>query len=137
MPMWLPLLLTRAFVAHEEDSSEFAFEVAGSMAFREACKKGRPTLLEPFMKLEVITPAEYLGDVLRDLNSRRAEIGGTDTRSGAQIISAITPLAEMFGYVNQLRSLTQGRATFTMMFSHYQDVPENLLAGLLVKLRGY
>ncbi len=122
---------------HEEDSSDFAFEVAGSMAFREASRKGGPTLLEPFMELEVITPADYLGDVLRDLNARRAEIGGTETRSGAQIVHAVTPLAEMFGYVNQLRSLTQGRATFTMMFSHYQEVPENLLQGLLVKLRGY
>jgi elongation factor G len=122
---------------HEVDSSEFAFQVAGSMAFRQACKKGKPTLLEPFMSLEVITPGEYLGDVLRDLNSRRAEIEGTETRSGAQLIHAMTPLAEMFGYVNQLRSLTQGRATFTMMFSHYQEVPENILPALLTKLRGY
>jgi elongation factor G len=129
------ILVDGAF--HEEDSSEFSFEIAGSLAFKEACKKGKPTLLEPMMSLEVITPGEYLGDILRDLRSRRAEISGTETRSGAQIIQAKVPLAETFGYVNDLRSLSQGRATFTMMFSHYQMIPESLLKGLLTKLRGY
>ncbi len=129
------ILLDGAF--HEEDSSDFSFEIAGSLAFKEACKKGKPTLLEPMMSLEVITPGEYFGDVLRDLRSRRAEILGTETSRGAQIIKAKMPLAESFGYVNNLRSLSQGRATFTMIFSHYQMVPEGLLKELLTKLRGY
>jgi len=94
-------------------------------------------LLEPIMSLEVIVPEQYFGDVLRDLNARRGEITSTETRKGAQVIRALVPLAEMFGYVNDLRSLTQGRGSFTMQFSHYQRVPEDVQEQVLFKVRGY
>ncbi|OGP58203.1 MAG: translation elongation factor G [Deltaproteobacteria bacterium RBG_13_61_14] len=122
---------------HEVDSSDLAFRVAGSLAFKEAARKGRPTLLEPLMSVEVIVPEEYFGDVLRDLNARRGVILGTQARAGAQIIRAEAPLGEMFGYVNSLRSLSQGRAVFTMQFSRYERVPANVAEELVTKLRGY
>jgi len=122
---------------HEEDSSEMSFKVAASLAVKEAGKKGAPTLLEPIMKLEIVVPEEYVGDVLKDLNSRRGVIMGNETRSGAQVYQAKAPLAEMFGYVNELRSLSQGRATYTMQFLRYEIVPAGLLKELLIKVRGY
>ncbi|MGD9535988.1 MAG: elongation factor G [Alphaproteobacteria bacterium] len=108
---------------HDVDSSVMAFEIAARAAFREAAQKAGPVLLEPIMKVEVVTPEEYLGDVIGDLNSRRGQIGGMEMRANAQVIRAMVPLATMFGYVNTLRSLSQGRAQFTMVFDHYQQVP--------------
>jgi len=111
---------------HEVDSSEVAFKVAGSMAFKEAMKKASPALLEPVMAVEVVVPEDYLGDVMGNLNARRGHIEGTEIRSGAQVIRAATPLSEMFGYATDLRSRTQGRGTFTMQFSHYNEVPDSI-----------
>ena len=111
---------------HEVDSSEMAFEIAGSMAFKEACQKAGPTLLEPIMKVCVIVPDEYMGDVIGDLNSRRGQIQGFEARSGAQQIDAFVPLAEMFGYATDLRSCTQGRGQYTMEPAHYIEIPKNI-----------
>ena len=111
---------------HEVDSSEMAFKIAGSMAFKEACQKAGPTLLEPIMKVCVIVPDEYLGDVIGDLNSRRGQIQGFEARSGAQQIDAFVPLAEMFGYATDLRSCTQGRGQYTMEPAHYIEIPKNI-----------
>ena len=111
---------------HEVDSSEMAFKIAGSMAFKEACQKAGPTLLEPIMKVCVIVPDEYMGDVIGDLNSRRGQIQGFEARSGAQQIDAFVPLAEMFGYATDLRSRTQGRGQYTMEPSHYIEIPKNI-----------
>ena len=111
---------------HEVDSSEMAFKIAGSMAFKEACQKAGPTLLEPIMKVSVIVPDEYMGDVIGDLNSRRGQIQGFEARSGAQQIDAFVPLAEMFGYATDLRSRTQGRGQYTMEPSHYIEIPKSI-----------
>ena len=111
---------------HEVDSSEMAFKIAGSMAFKEACQKADPTLLEPIMKVCVIVPEEYMGDVIGDLNSRRGQIQGFEARSGAQQIDAFVPLSEMFGYATDLRSRTQGRGQYTMEPSHYVEIPKNI-----------
>ena len=111
---------------HEVDSSEMAFKIAGSMAFKEACQKAGPTLLEPIMKVSVIVPDEYMGDVIGDLNSRRGQIQGFEARSGAQQIDAFVPLAEMFGYSTDLRSRTQGRGQYTMEPSHYIEIPKSI-----------
>ena len=108
---------------HDVDSSALAFEIAARAAFREAAQKAGPILLEPIMKVEAVTPEDYLGDVIGDLNSRRGQIGGMERRGNAQVVRAMVPLANMFGYVSSLRSLTQGRAQFTMEFDHYQQVP--------------
>jgi elongation factor G len=116
---------------HDVDSSEMAFKVAGSMAFKEAMKRAKPKLLEPVMAVEVVTPEEYLGDVMGDLNSRRGRIEQLEPRGNAQVIKARVPLAAMFGYATDLRSTTQGRATFTMQFERYEDVPQSI-AGELV-----
>ena len=104
---------------HDVDSSALAFEIASRAAFREALQKGRSVLLEPIMKVEVVTPEDYIGSVIGDLNSRRGQIQGQDMRGNANVINAMVPLANMFGYVNNLRSMSQGRATFTMQFDHY------------------
>ena len=112
--------------AHEVDSSEMAFKIAGSMAFKEACQKAGATLLEPIMKVSVIVPDEYMGDVIGDLNARRGQIQGMEARSGAQQIDAFVPLAEMFGYATDLRSRTQGRGQYTMEPSHYVEIPKNI-----------
>ena len=112
---------------HEVDSSEMAFKIAGSMAIKDALKKASPTLLEPVMKVEVITPEEYMGDVIGDLNSRRGRIEGMELDNGAQHVRAFVPLAEMFGYATSLRSNTQGRANYTMQFDHYESVPNSIL----------
>jgi elongation factor G len=109
---------------HDVDSSALAFEIASRAAFREALQKAGPVLLEPIMKVEVVTPEEYLGSVIGDINSRRGQIAGTDTRGNAQVVNAKVPLANMFGYVNQLRSMSQGRAQYTMQFDHYAQVPK-------------
>ena len=111
---------------HEVDSSEMAFKICGSMAFKEACQKAGPTLLEPIMKVCVIVPDEYMGDVIGDLNSRRGQIQGFEARSGAQQIDAFVPLAEMFGYATDLRSCTQGRGQYTMEPAHYIEIPKNI-----------
>ncbi|RRG83359.1 elongation factor G, partial [Clostridioides difficile] len=111
---------------HEVDSSEMAFKMAGSMAFKDAMKKGNAVLLEPYFKVEVVTPEDYMGDVMGDLNSRRGLIQGMEARSGAQVINAFVPLSEMFGYSTDLRSSTQGRATYTMIFDHYEQVPASV-----------
>jgi elongation factor G len=110
---------------HEVDSSEMAFKIAGSMAFKEGARKAKPVLLEPVMNVEVVTPDDYLGDVMGDLSSRRGKIGGMVQRSSAQVVGASVPLSEMFGYATTLRSLSQGRAVFTMEFSHYEEVPKS------------
>jgi elongation factor G len=115
---------------HEVDSSERAFKIAGSMAFKEAMKRATPKLLEPMMAVEVVTPDEYLGDVMGDLNSRRGRVEGLEPRGNAQAIRARVPLATMFGYATDLRSTTQGRATFTMQFDRYEEAPRDLLAKL-------
>src|ERR671926_277839 len=119
---------------HDVDSSALAFEITGRGAMREAAKKAGIKLLEPIMKVEVVTPEDYLGDVIGDLNSRRGQVQGTDSRGNAQVVEAIVPLANMFGYVNQLRSFTQGRAQYTMQFSHYDEVPQNVADEVKAKL---
>jgi elongation factor G len=116
---------------HEVDSSEMAFKVAGSMAFKEAMKKADPALLEPVMKVEVTVPEEYIGDVIGDISSRRGRIEGTELRSGMQVVRCYVPLAEMFGYATDLRSKTQGRGSYVMQLSHYEEVPKNLIEKLL------
>ncbi|HHV60900.1 MAG TPA: elongation factor G [Clostridiaceae bacterium] len=111
---------------HEVDSSEMAFRIAGSMAFKDGCRKANPVLLEPVMRVDVVVPEEYMGDVMGDINSRRGRIEGMEARAGAQVITAKVPMAEMFGYATQLRSRTQGRGTFTMQFDHFAEVPKNI-----------
>ena len=111
---------------HEVDSSEMAFKIAGSMAFKDACRKADPVLKEPIMKVVVIVPEEYMGDVMGDLNSRRGQIQGMEARNGAQQITAMVPLAEMFGYATDMRSITQGRGQYTMEPSHYAEVPKSV-----------
>ena len=113
---------------HEVDSSEMAFQIAGSMAAKEALKRANPVLLEPIMDVEVVVPEEFMGDVMGDLSSRRGQIQGMDTRGGGQVIRAMVPLSEMFGYATTVRSKTQGRATFTMQFDHYAEVPQSIAA---------
>jgi elongation factor G len=113
---------------HEVDSSALAFEIASRAAFREALQKGRSVLLEPIMKVEVVTPEDYTGSVIGDLNSRRGQIQGQDMRGNANVVNAMVPLMNMFGYVNNLRSMSQGRATFTMQFDHYAEAPSNVSA---------
>jgi elongation factor G len=121
---------------HPVDSSELAFKIAASIAFKEAVKKANPVLLEPIMAIEVVVPEEYVGDVMSDLVGRRAHILGTEPRSGAQVVKAEVPLAEMFGYATDLRSRTQGRATFTMQFEKYEEVPENIAREIISKAQG-
>lgn len=121
---------------HEVDSSEMAFKIAGSMAFKEAVKKAKPVLLEPIMSVEVVTPEEYMGDVMGDLNARRGKIQSMEKRGNAQIIRAEVPLSEMFGYATDLRSKTQGRATYTMQFSNYEDVPKGIADAIIAKVKG-
>ena len=118
---------------HEVDSSEMAFKIAGSMAFKEACRKADPVLKEPIMKVTVIVPEEYMGDVMGDLNSRRGQIQGMEARSGAQQIVAFVPLSEMFGYATDMRSNTQGRGQYTMEPSHYAEVPKSIQEQIISK----
>jgi len=121
---------------HPVDSSEMAFKIAGSMGFKEGARKAGPILLEPIMAVEVVTPEEYLGDVMGDLNSRRGKIEGMNPRKDAQVVKAMVPLAEMFGYATQLRSMTQGRALYTMQFSHYEPTPKSISEQIIEKVRG-
>ena len=111
---------------HEVDSSEIAFKIAGSMAFQNAAKKAKPIILEPVMKLEVVVPADFFGDVIGDLSARRGKIDETKDRINMKVIDARVPLAEMFGYATTLRSMTEGRGTFTMEFDSYEEVPQNI-----------
>ena len=121
---------------HDVDSSEMAFKIAGSMAFKEGALRARPVLLEPIMDVEVVTPADYLGDVMGDLSSRRGKIGGMSQRAGAQVIKAHVPLAEMFEYSTTLRSMRQGRAVYTMQFAHYEEVPKTKADEIINKVKG-
>jgi elongation factor G len=118
---------------HEVDSSEMAFKIAGSLAIKDAVNKADPTVLEPVMRVEVTMPEEFMGDVIGDLNSRRGQIEGMENRSGTQVVRAFVPLAQMFGYVTDLRSMTQGRATSSMEFSHYAEVPAAIASELAQK----
>ena len=121
---------------HAVDSDSLSFELAARMGFKEASRKAKPVLLEPIMKLEVLTPEENMGDVIGDLNRRRGQLEGMDTRAGSQVVKAKVPLAEMFGYVTQLRTLSSGRATSTMEFSHYTEAPKNVQEEILAKING-
>jgi elongation factor G len=121
---------------HEVDSSEMAFKIAGSMAFKEAARRATPVLLEPMMAVEVTTPEDFMGDVIGDLNSRRGHIQAMDERSGARIVRALVPLSEMFGYVGDLRSKTQGRASYSMQFDSYAQVPQNVATEIIAKAKG-
>ena len=121
---------------HEVDSSEMAFKIAGSMAFRNGAEKANPVLLEPYVKVEVIVPEEYMGDVMGDINSRRGRIEGMEARNGAQVINAFVPLSEMFGYSTDLRSKTQGRGNYSMEVSYYDEVPKNIAEGIIAKNKG-
>ena len=118
---------------HEVDSSEMAFKIAASIAFKEGMKKADPVLLEPVMKVEVVVPEEYMGDVIGNINSRRGQIEGMEPRGMAQVIRGFVPLSEMFGYATDLRSRTQGRGTYTMQFSHYDEVPKNIADSIINK----
>ena len=121
---------------HDVDSSELAFKIAGSMAFKEAARKAKPVLLEPMMAVEVTTPEDFMGDVIGDLNSRRGQIQAMEERMGARVVKALVPLSEMFGYVGDLRSKTQGRASYSMQFDSYAQVPNNVAEEIIAKARG-
>ncbi len=121
---------------HDVDSSEMAFKIAGSMAFKEAARKAHPVLLEPIMEVEVVTPEDYMGDVMGDLSSRRGKIEGLSSRKDAQIIKAKVPLSDMFGYSTVLRSMTQGRAIYSMQFAYYEEVPKNIAEQIIEKVKG-
>ena len=121
---------------HEVDSSEMAFKIAGSMAFKEAARKADPALLEPIMAVEVRTPEEYMGEVIGDINSRRGQIRSMTDAAGVKVIDSLVPLSEMFGYVGDLRSKTQGRAVYSMQFDNYAEVPRNVAEEIIAKTRG-
>ncbi len=120
---------------HDVDSSEMAFKIAGSMAYKEAAKKANPVLLEPMMNVEVVCPEAYMGDVLGDLSARRGKIGGMTQRGEAQVIASSVPLSEMFGYSTKLRSMTQGRAVYSMEFAHYEEVPKSKAEEIINKVK--
>jgi elongation factor G len=122
--------------AHDVDSSEMAFKIAGTMGFREAARKAKPVLLEPIMAVEVVTPEEYMGDVMGDLSARRGRVGGMEQRGNSQVVRAQVPLSEMFGYSTDLRSRTQGRATYTMQFESYQQMPASIQEEIVKRIRG-
>jgi elongation factor G len=121
---------------HDVDSSEMAFKIAGTMAFKEAARKAKPAILEPIMAVEVVTPDEYMGDVMGDLSSRRGKVGGMDQRGSSQVVHADVPLSEMFGYATDLRSRTQGRAMYTMQFDSYQQAPQSIQEEIVARVRG-
>jgi elongation factor G len=121
---------------HDVDSSEMAFKIAGSMAFKDAAKRARPVLLEPVMRVEVVVPKDYMGDVMGNLASRRGHIQSQEDRGGTQIISARVPLSEMFGYATDLRSRTQGRATYSMHFDRYEPAPQNVSEEVVARMQG-
>ena len=122
--------------SHDVDSSVMAFEIAAQAAFREGVMKARPILLEPVMRVEVVTPEDYMGDIIGDLNSRRGTVGSMDQRGNARVVSAMVPLANMFGYVNNLRSMSQGRAQYTMHFDHYAEIPQAVSEEVRERLAG-
>src|SRR5690606_38136622 len=121
---------------HPVDSDSLSFEIAARTAFREALPKCSPVLMEPIMQIEVLTPEENMGDVMGDLNRRRGQLQGIDSRAGSQVIKALVPLSEMFGYVTQLRTITSGRATSTMEFDHYAEAPRNVQDDVIAKATG-
>jgi elongation factor G len=121
---------------HDVDSSVMAFEIAGRAAFKEAMQKASPQLLEPMMKVEVVTPEEYMGDIIGDLNSRRGQVNSMEDRGNAKVVTALVPLASMFGYINTLRSMSQGRAQYTMQFDRYEAVPNNVAEEVKAKMAG-
>ena len=121
---------------HDVDSSVMAFEIAARAAFREAMPKAKAVLLEPMMKVEVVTPEEYMGDIIGDLNSRRGQVSGMEQRGVNHVVNSMVPLANMFGYVNNLRSMSQGRASYTMTFDHYEEVPHNVAEEVKEKVSG-
>ena len=121
---------------HEVDSSEMAFKLAGALGFKEGALKASPVLLEPLMKVESVTPEEYMGDIMGDLTGRRGKITSMEARGGTQIVNARVPLSEMFGYATDLRSRTQGRATYTMHFGHYSQVPNAIAETIVSKAKG-
>jgi elongation factor G len=121
---------------HDVDSSEMAFKIAGSMCFKEACRKAHPVLLEPIMSVEVVTPEDYMGDVIGNLSSRRGKVEGMEQRGSSQVIRSQVPLSEMFGYATDLRSRTQGRATYSMQFNSYQEVPDSIAQEIVKRIRG-
>jgi elongation factor G len=121
---------------HDVDSSEMAFKIAGSMCFKEGCRRAHPVLLEPIMSVEVVTPEDYMGDVIGNLSSRRGKVEGMEQRGTSQVIRAQVPLAEMFGYATDLRSRSQGRATYSMQFHSYQEVPESVSQEIVARVRG-
>ncbi|MDO7742790.1 MAG: elongation factor G, partial [Pedobacter sp.] len=121
---------------HAVDSDALSFELAAKMAYREALPKCNPVLMEPIMKIEILTPEENMGDVIGDMNRRRGQLLGMDTRNGSQVIKATVPLSEMFGYVTQLRTITSGRATSTMEFDHYEPAPRNVQEEVIAKSKG-
>jgi len=121
---------------HDVDSSEMAYQIAGSIALKEGVKKANPILLEPIMEVEVVTPDEYMGDVMSDISSRRGKVEGMSQRSDAQVIKALVPLSEMFGYATVLRSMTQGRAIYSMQFSLYNEIPRTISDQLIEKIKG-
>jgi elongation factor G len=121
---------------HDVDSNEMAFKIAGSMAFKDAAKKAAPVLLEPVMRVEVVVPEEYLGDIIGDLNSRRGRIQSMDARGGTQIVNSRVPLSEMFGYATDLRSRTQGRATYSMHFDCYEPAPAHISEEVVARVQG-
>ena len=121
---------------HDVDSSEMAFKIAGQMVFRKAAEMAKPVLLEPIMSVEVVTPEDYMGDVMGDLSSRRGRIEGMEARGNTQVVRAQVPLSEMFGYSTDLRSRTQGRATYTMQFDSYQQVAESIASEIIKRVRG-
>jgi elongation factor G len=121
---------------HEVDSNEMAFKIAGSMAFKEAARKASPVLLEPVMSVEVVTPEDYAGVIMGDLSARRGRIEGMEHRAGSQVIKAIVPLAEMFGYATEMRSNTQGRAEYSMHFARYEEVPRGTADEIIARVQG-
>jgi elongation factor G len=121
---------------HDVDSSEMAFKIAGNMVFKVAARAAKPTLLEPIMSVEVVTPEDYLGDVMGDLSSRRGKLGQSESRGPNQVVNATVPLSDMFGYATDLRSRTQGRATYTMQFDSYQPTPNNVQEEIIRRIRG-
>ena len=121
---------------HDVDSSEMAFKIAGSIGFKEALSRARPVLLEPIMSVEVVVPEQYMGDVIGNLNSRRGKIERMEPRARTQVITAKAPLAEMFGYATDLRSMTQGRANYSMHFSHYEEAPRTISEGVIARIQG-
>ena len=121
---------------HDVDSSELAFKIAGSMAFKDAANRAKPALLEPMMAVEVTTPEDFMGDVIGALNSRRGQVQAMEERSGARVVKALVPLSEMFGYVGDLRSRTQGRASYSMQFDSYAQVPQAVATEIIAKARG-